>query len=188
MSDMFEQDADALTIGDDKLAGIAQLAKRAKLLEKEILELETTLSERQSNYRKLTEEALPEAFAELGLKSFAMEEPAVAISTRAPASNEVTLVTGFINKAGETVKVAEVKELNGSDEEAIAKAGSSGKALNVILQRGLVSLGDTPATKEDLDSLVAGDRDAILLGIRRVTFGETVSLNVTTYSSPTLTS
>ena len=74
MSDMFEQDADALTIGDDKLAGIAQLAKRAKLLEKEILELETTLSERQSNYRKLTEEALPEAFAELGLKSFAMED------------------------------------------------------------------------------------------------------------------
>lgn len=111
--------------------------------------------------------------------SKAMEEPAVAISTRAPASNEVNLITGFINKAGETVKVAEVKELNGSDEEAIAKAGSSGKALNVILQRGLVSLGDTPATKEDLDSLVAGDRDAILLGIRRVTFGETVSLNVT---------
>ena len=74
MSDLFEQDADALQVGDDKLAGIAQLAKRAKLLEKEILELETSLSERQDNYRKLTEETLPEAFAELGLKSFAMED------------------------------------------------------------------------------------------------------------------
>ena len=74
MSVLFEQDADALQVGDDKLAGIAQLAKRAKLLEKEILELETSLSERQDNYRKLTEETLPEAFAELGLKSFAMED------------------------------------------------------------------------------------------------------------------
>lgn len=111
--------------------------------------------------------------------SKAMEEPASVINTRAPAKNEVNLVTGFINKAGETVKVAEVRELNGADEEAIAKAGSSGKALNAILQRGLVSLGDAPATKEDLDSLVAGDRDAILLGIRRVTFGEEIKLNVT---------
>jgi hypothetical protein len=111
--------------------------------------------------------------------SKAMEEPAVVINTRAPAKNEVNLITGFINKAGETIKIAEVRELNGADEEAIAKAGSSGKALNVILQKGLVSLGDAPATKEDLDSLVAGDRDAILLGIRRVTFGETVKLNVT---------
>lgn len=108
-----------------------------------------------------------------------MEEPASVINTRAPSKNEVDLIIGFINKAGETVKVAEVRELNGADEEAIAKAGSSGKALSVILQRGLVSLGDLPATKDDLDSLVSGDRDAILLGIRRVTFGEELKLNVT---------
>jgi hypothetical protein len=111
--------------------------------------------------------------------SKAMEEPASVINTRAPAKNEVSLVTGFLNKTGEVIKIAEVRELNGVDEEAISKAGSSGKALNVILQRGLVSLGDTSVTKEDLDSLVSGDRDAILLGIRRVTFGETINLNVT---------
>jgi len=74
MSDMFEQDASALQISDDKLAGISQLAKRAKLLEKEIEELETSLSEKQDNYRKLTEETLPEAFAEMGMKSFVMED------------------------------------------------------------------------------------------------------------------
>ena len=74
MSDMFEQDAGALQVADDKLAGIAQLAKRAKLLEKEIEELETSLSEKQDNYRRLTEETLPEAFAELGMKSFTMDD------------------------------------------------------------------------------------------------------------------
>ncbi len=111
--------------------------------------------------------------------SKAMEEPAVVINTRAPSKNEVSLITGFINTRGDVIKDAEVRELNGSDEEAIAKAGSSGKALNTILQRGLVSLGGVPATKEDLDSLVSGDRDAILLGIRRITFGEDIRLNVT---------
>lgn len=74
MSEVFEQDAGALQVADDKLAGIAQLAKRAKMLEREIEELESSLSEKQDNYRKLTEESLPEAFAELGLKSFAMDD------------------------------------------------------------------------------------------------------------------
>ena len=74
MSDMFEQDGDALTIGDDKLAGIAQLAKRAKILEKEIEDAEALLSEKQDGYKRLTEETLPEAFAELGLKSFTMDD------------------------------------------------------------------------------------------------------------------
>lgn len=108
-----------------------------------------------------------------------MEEPAAVINTRAPAKNEVNLVTGFINKLGDLIKTAEVRELTGIDEEAISKAGSSGKALHVILQKGLVALGDAFPTKEDLDSLVSGDRDAILLGIRRVTFGEDIKLNIT---------
>ena len=74
MSDMFEQDAGALQIADDKLAGIAQLAKRAKILEKEIEDAEALLSEKQDGYKRLTEETLPEAFAELGLKSFTMDD------------------------------------------------------------------------------------------------------------------
>jgi hypothetical protein len=46
-----------------------------------------------------------------------------------------------------------------------------------MLQRGLVSVGLENATKEMLDGLLSGDRDAILIGIRRVTFGDTVSFN-----------
>jgi hypothetical protein len=102
--------------------------------------------------------------------------PVVEIKTVAPQDSSVSLPGGFISGDGSLVKYAEVRELNGVDEEAIAKAGSVGKALMVMLQRGLVSLGTTPATKDDLDKLLSGDRDAILIGIRRITFGDEIEL------------
>lgn len=107
-----------------------------------------------------------------------MEEPEAVITTRAPSESEVSLPGGFINNAGELIKTAEVRELNGSDEEAIAKAGSTGKALGVLLQRGLIKIGTKEATSADLDTLLSGDRDAILIGIRKVTFGETMEVPV----------
>ena len=108
----------------------------------------------------------------------AMEEPEATIKTQAPSDSEVQLPGGFISKTGEVIRTAEVKELNGLDEEAIAKAGSAAKAFNVLLQRGLVKLGSEDITKDHLDNLLSGDRDAILIGIRRVTFGENITLNV----------
>lgn len=107
----------------------------------------------------------------------AMEEPEEQIVTRAPSDSEVKLPGGFM-KGTELITTAEVKELNGSDEEAIARAGSTGKSLQVLLQRGLVKLGAHEATKEDLDTLLAGDRDAVLIGIRCATFGEDLTLTV----------
>ena len=108
----------------------------------------------------------------------AMEEPEAIIKTQAPSDSEVRLPGGFISKTGEVVRTAEVKELNGLDEEAISKAGSAAKAFNVLLQRGLIKLGSEDVTKDHLDNLLSGDRDAILIGIRRVTFGEKLPLNV----------
>ena len=107
----------------------------------------------------------------------AMEEPEQTVVTRAPSDSDVKLPGGFI-KNGELITTAEVKELNGADEEAIARAGSTGKSLQVLLQRGLYKLGINEVVKEDLDTLLSGDRDAILLGIRCVTFGEDVVLDV----------
>ena len=112
-------------------------------------------------------------------------EPVVKVTTQAPSDTEVTLPGGFINREGALVKYAEVRELNGADEEAVARAGSTGRALNVMLQRGLVSLGMEPASKEDLDTLLAGDRDAILIGIRRATFGNTIDFTGTCQSCST---
>lgn len=106
------------------------------------------------------------------------EEPAAKIKTRAPSESDVDLPGGFIDLDDNVYTKAEVRELTGADEEAVAKSGSSGKALNVLLARGLVKLGDREATADDLDMLLAGDRDAILLGIRRVTFGQTSTVQV----------
>lgn len=121
----------------------------------------------------ITDAQLLEQFA-----SKAMEEPATVIKTRAPSESEVKLPGGYIDLDGQVHTTAEVRELTGSDEEAVAKAGSTGKALNVLLARGLVKIGPNEATSSDLDGLLSGDRDAILLGIRRVTFGQTTDLMV----------
>ncbi len=74
LTDVFQQDAEALSISDDDIKGVSGLAKRAKELDKEIQDLERVLSERKDNYRKLTEESLPEALASLGMSSFQMED------------------------------------------------------------------------------------------------------------------
>ena len=74
LTNLFENDADALKVSDDQVSGIAGLARRAKLLEKEISEMEDTLKERAEQYRKLTEQTIPEAMAEAGMKKFVMED------------------------------------------------------------------------------------------------------------------
>lgn len=103
----------------------------------------------------------------------AEEGPAAVIETQAPSHSEVKLIAGVVVDDS-LVMDAEVRELNGADEEAIAKAGSIGKALGVILKRGVSSLGGVPATDSSLDSLLSGDRDFLLLAIRKVTFGNQI--------------
>jgi hypothetical protein len=94
-----------------------------------------------------------------------------------PSDNLVTLPAGYITPAGEVIKTAEVRELNGKDEEVIGKSNSIGKAFNAILNRAVVKLGDVPATEGILDSLVSGDRDALMLGIFKATFGKTAQIS-----------
>ena len=74
LTNLFETDAGAYKLSDDQVSGIAGLAKRAKMLEKEIAEMEETLSERNEQYRKLTEQTIPEAMAETGMRKFVMED------------------------------------------------------------------------------------------------------------------
>lgn len=105
------------------------------------------------------------------------EQPVAEIKTVAPSNSDVTLPGGYITGEGTVVKYAEVRELNGLDEEAISKAGSVGRALLVMLQRGLVSVGMEKVTKEMLDQMLGGDRDAILIGIRKLTFGNEVTFS-----------
>lgn len=88
----------------------------------------------------------------------------------------VELPGGYIDTDFNLITEAEVRELTGVDEEAIAKSTDSGRALLTILERGTVRIGEEKATRTVLDSLLIGDRDFLLLAIRRATYGNTVDL------------
>jgi hypothetical protein len=73
---------------------------------------------------------------------------------------------------------AEVRELTGADEEHLARLGDTAHFKTALLERGVVSLGDAPATKELLNELLVGDREALLLAIRIATFGPELTIPV----------
>ena len=93
-----------------------------------------------------------------------------------PPDTTVKLPGGLLDPFDGLTDTAEIRELKGSDEEAISKISDTGKALLTILERATVKIGDKPANSETLDSLLAGDREMLLLSIRKVTFGNTVTL------------
>ena len=74
LTNLFEQDSEAFKVADEGLAGVAKLGKRAKELEKQIEEQEQMLKGVKEQYRKLTEEAIPEALTELNMKGFKMDD------------------------------------------------------------------------------------------------------------------
>jgi len=100
-------------------------------------------------------------------------EPAKIV---APSEVIVDLPGGYITSTGEVLRTAEVRELDGRDEEAISKATSYMKSMLIALQRGTVSIGEQPVTEAMLDGILSGDRDAIMLGIYRATFGDTATV------------
>lgn len=89
----------------------------------------------------------------------------------APSDTTVMLPGGYITDTGDIIRTAEVRELNGLDEEAIARTSNLGKAVVTIIQRGTVAIGDLKADDKVLDELLAGDRDVLLLAIFKATFG-----------------
>lgn len=92
-----------------------------------------------------------------------------------PSDTFVRLPGGLVID-GQVFRTAEVRELTGEDEEAISKVrGNPTRLLNTLLSAGVVSIGDLPATKDLLGRITIGDREALLLGIRRATFGDTLS-------------
>lgn len=75
----------------------------------------------------------------------------------------------------EVFQDAEVQELTGEHEEKLAKARTSGnpaKYINTLILCGTVAIGGHALTQELLDSLIQGDLDMLMLGIRKATFGD----------------
>ena len=73
----FETDAQAIEVADTSLLSISELAKAALLLEKDITDLEATLTEKKEALRNLTDERLPDALKEIGMTKFQMTDGSV---------------------------------------------------------------------------------------------------------------
>lgn len=98
-----------------------------------------------------------------------------------PPPDLVELPGGLV-KGDELIRTATVRELTGEHEETLARAMA---ALNpfhyvdTLLACGTTGIGDetTPAgIKKLLRELLVGDRDALVLGIRRATYGDSIEL------------
>jgi hypothetical protein len=74
LNELFEEEASIFVMEDEGIEGVAKLAKRAKELEKELEDLEFVVKERKEQYRKLLEEAIPEALATFGVRSLKMDD------------------------------------------------------------------------------------------------------------------
>lgn len=110
------------------------------------------------------------------------ERSAEPPTIESPLDGPVTLPAGYrrIKTEGdstkfEDVRKAWVRELNGEDEERIARTRLKDDAnafVDTVLAAGVESLGGQPPTSEDFSSLVLGDRNFLLMEIAKATYGE----------------
>lgn len=126
----------------------------------------------------------------------ALEEPekaaAIAAAAFSPPSDipepeplpdgTVLLPGGYRDLDGTIYTEATVRELNGADEEMLAKpevVKNLGRFTQLLLQRGVTRLGpyDNPDNNK-LGSLLLGDRDMLLLAIRCMTYDNMLEMEV----------
>ena len=133
---------------------------------------DTTINAAQSPElaNKLAAEAMSSANQETAKSS-------IKVKMDLPPDTEVELPAGLLDPiTGHISKTAEVRELTGADEEAISRILDPGKAMLAILDRAVVSIGEEDGSKDIVDLLLSGDREMLLLAIRKVTFGAEVKL------------
>jgi hypothetical protein len=100
-----------------------------------------------------------------------------------PPSDTLVQLPGGLVRGALVIRQAEVRELTGEHEEALARAaraqpGSVVHFLNTLLECGVVRFGteDPAQTQTFLRDTLVGDRDALLIGIRRATYGDDIEL------------
>src|SRR5580698_8724844 len=112
----------------------------------------------------------------------ALSETVAAPEAEMPPDTLVHLPGGLVRGA-QVIRAAEVRELTGEHEEALARAaraqpGSVVHFLNTLLECGVVRFGseDPSQTQAFLRDTLVGDRDQLLIGIRRATYGDDIEL------------
>lgn len=89
-----------------------------------------------------------------------------------PGENFLTLERG-ICREGVWYREAEVNELNGADEEALAAAGTNPfRVFETLLLRGVRTVGNEVMDRKLAGELLIGDREYLVMAIRRATFGD----------------
>lgn len=107
-----------------------------------------------------------------------LEDDEQPVRADLPPDDLVNLPGGLVKK-DKLIKTAIVKELNGEDEEALARASQSGNTFHFfdrLLKCGVVQLGESKDPEELLKDLLIGDRDALILGIRKATYGDEIEI------------
>jgi len=97
-----------------------------------------------------------------------------------PGDNEVILPGGLVVD-GEVYKKARVRELNGEDEEILARAMNAdnpSRYYHLILERGVTHIGPLETNGKLLNTLLLGDRSTLVLAVRRATFGDDLDLDI----------
>ena len=102
-------------------------------------------------------------------------KPQVPLMPPLPADT-VTLPGGYLDEDGKLHTEVRIREINGSDEEAMARELRSPtvnvpKVVDLILKRCVLGVGDLEATPRLLGEMLTGDRAALMLAIRVLTFG-----------------
>lgn len=98
-----------------------------------------------------------------------------------PSGDVVNLPGGIIMK-DIIIKEVQVRELTGEDEESLARASQSSNRftfLDRLLKCGTVRVGNQSVEDIDslLDSMLIGDREAVILGIREATYGDKIDVD-----------
>lgn len=102
-----------------------------------------------------------------------------------PPSCIVMLQRGLL-RGQEWQQEAEVRELNGADEEALSRVRDMVNFFDLVMAHGTVRIGDEdlsvrPISERQiiLGELLLGERSQLLLAVIRVTYGDNKTLNVT---------
>jgi hypothetical protein len=91
-------------------------------------------------------------------------------------SNVVVLPGGYLDEDGVLQTECRIREINGSDEEAMARELRNPdvnipKVVDLLLKRCVLEVGTLGSTPQLLSQMLIGDRSALMLAIRVLTFG-----------------
>jgi hypothetical protein len=98
------------------------------------------------------------------------------MTTGAFNENTVLLPGGLMLQPNQTLSRASLRPLSGRDEEWLARHRDSPSAIRVtwLLNQCLVALDGVPVSSELVQRMLVGDREFLMLQLRRITLGDNV--------------